>query len=874
MLHNSRGLWGLFCLVLALLSAAIKPSFAEDSPAKNVTRLKTTVVTGTYLPARQGDIASPVEIIDRIKIESSGAVTLNDLVKDIESNVGAEFNADVFTQNTSGGTSQINLRGLGLSSTLTLLNGRRTTLSGAFANDGSTFVDINTIPLIAIDQIAILKDGASALYGSDAVSGVVNFITRKNFEGLELDFGKQITTDGGQSDIDANFLWGQRSDQFSSLLAFSYFDRSPLTATNRSYTDGTGISVLGSPGAFIPLGSIDPASPYFPFNGLAPGVPIRDLGCLAGGGGIADGANPVFGTCDLDFMPFFNLVPEENRIQSMLTMDWELNDRWSLFAEFGYAKTKQVVTSAPSLPNLTFPVVPANNIGNLAVNGGFGTPVVMIGRALSSPYPGAINKRYNDTWRMVFGASHQIDNTWHLDTVFQYSGNYTYLDGPETLTDRFNAALAGAGGPNNNEFFNPFSSALTNPALANSQSVIDDFTAISFREIRTRLQTWEATFTGALFELTDGPIESAFGAQYRYETNDHVLDENSLALNYVFSLGGQNSSANKEVYSLFSEFMVPLTSSVNMQIAGRFEEHGSKTGSSFDPKLGILWYVSPSLSFRSSVSSAFHAPNLHQLSSSTIAASEIEGSFVPIATDGNPDLKPEEAVIISTGVVYNPSDYFSTSLDYWHYDYENIVVKESAEGIHAANPNDPRIIRDPNSGRITRINLSFINTSSVITDGIDLNFTYKTAFKYGILNLNSNSSYINRYDLVQRTGEAKIDAAGNRNFLNIARPLPPWRSSLTLDWLYKQHQITTITKYTDNYDDDENSNARIDSHLTQNVQYSYLFLSKKQTEVRLAVGALNIFDQEPPSVSTTLGFDSNIHDPRGRLVYSRITMRY
>jgi iron complex outermembrane receptor protein len=863
-----------FILFLGSLFPVLYASAEQSSVAEPPVELDPVVITGSHIAVRESDIASPIEVIGRESIEASGAATLNDFVKNIVSNIGAEFNADPFSQTTSGGTSQINLRGLGLSSTLTLLNGRRTSLGGGYANDGSTFVDINAIPLIAVERIEIVKDGASALYGSDAVAGVVDFITRNDFEGIEITTGYQTTTEGSQEDKDISLLWGWQGDKLKTTLALSYFDRQALAATERDFTEGTGESILGNPGAFIPLGAIDPGSPYAGLNGLAPaGTPIRDPGCEAGGGIIAEGANDFFGTCDMNFIPFYNLVPEEDRLQSFFNMEYALSHNWSVFAEAGYSETNQTFTASPSFPLLTFPVIPATNVGNLPANGGYGTPLVFLGRASGNGAEASESERESTSTRFLLGINNQINQNWQWESAYHYSASYYYLGGPDTLIDRFDAALNGVGGPNNNEYFNPFATALTVPALANNQAVIDDFTAISYRKVDTSLQTWDAIITGSLFELPAGKVESAFGIQYRYETNRQRLDANSRAFNYAFVVGSENSSDSRDIYALFSEFMLPLADTVNVQLAGRFEDYGGDTGSSFDPKIGIRWNPNETWSLRSSVSTAFRAPSLHQTSSFTIAAEQLEGSFVPVVTEGSTDLKPEEAVIFNAGTIFKPSKEMRVSLDYWRYDYEDIIVKESAEGILAANPNDPRIIRDPTTNSITRVNLDFINASSVVTDGIDLILDYRLPTEVGVFGLNSNSTYINSYELKEHAGGETIDAVGQRNELNIARPLPPLRSNLSLSWLYANHELSTTSRYTDSYEDDAND-ASVDHHLTQDIQYRYFLPMLKMIESNIAIGAINVFNNDPPAVEDNFGYDSKMHDPRGRMVYGRLTVQF
>ena len=170
-------------------------SFAQQEVIEEI------VVTGSYIKTSSKNDTSPVDIILRDEIEGIGAFLASDITKNLSINSGSENNTDAFTSGSTQGTSNINLRGLGLSSTLVLIDGRRQTVTGATANDGSVFVNTSTIPLIAIQRVEVLKEGAASIYGSDAVAGVVNYIFRRDFEGFELDISDKRTETG-------NHLWG------------------------------------------------------------------------------------------------------------------------------------------------------------------------------------------------------------------------------------------------------------------------------------------------------------------------------------------------------------------------------------------------------------------------------------------------------------------------------------------------------------------------------------------------------------------------------------------------------------------------------------------------------------------------------------------
>ena len=172
-------------LLVGIISSLLSFQFIAEEEVEEV------VVTGSYIKSSPTDGASPVEIVDRSEIDDLGATSIADITNNIAVNSGSENRSDSFTQGGTQGTSNINLRGLGLSSTLVLVDGRRHTVAGATANDGSVFVNTSMIPVVALDRVEILKEGAASVYGSDAVAGVVNYIFRRDFEGFEMEVSRQ-----------------------------------------------------------------------------------------------------------------------------------------------------------------------------------------------------------------------------------------------------------------------------------------------------------------------------------------------------------------------------------------------------------------------------------------------------------------------------------------------------------------------------------------------------------------------------------------------------------------------------------------------------------------------------------------------------------
>ena len=222
-------------------------SFAQD--------VEEVVVTGSYLKGSAEDGASPVEVISRDTIDLLGATSVADITANLTVNSGSENNPDSFTAGSTQGTSNVNLRGLGLSSTLVLVDGRRNTVSGQFANDGSVFVDTNMIPVVALERVEVLKEGAASVYGSDAVAGVVNYILRRDFTGVEVNISQQKGDLGDQTDDRVSAMWGGEVNGANLVVAYSELNRSPIAGTELTDYSQLAISTLGNSFLVLPGGA-------------------------------------------------------------------------------------------------------------------------------------------------------------------------------------------------------------------------------------------------------------------------------------------------------------------------------------------------------------------------------------------------------------------------------------------------------------------------------------------------------------------------------------------------------------------------------------------------------------------------------------------
>ena len=259
------------------------------------------VVTGSYIKGSPTDGASPVELYDRNTIEGIGAVDAADITANMVIDSGSENNADSFTSGALQGRTNVNLRGLGLSSTLVLFDGRRQTVTGSTANDGSVFVNTSAIPVIALERVEVLKEGAASVYGSDAVAGVVNYIFRRDFTGFEVDITSQETDLGSSKDNRGSFIWGMEDADTNIVLAYSTLSRSPLSQSELELAP-LGVSGLGTSFLLFGPSTVD-SGPYAGTYSAFQNVP--DPNCIANKGILIPQASGS--RCGFKFGPRFNI---------------------------------------------------------------------------------------------------------------------------------------------------------------------------------------------------------------------------------------------------------------------------------------------------------------------------------------------------------------------------------------------------------------------------------------------------------------------------------------------------------------------------------------------------------------------------------------
>jgi iron complex outermembrane recepter protein len=874
-------------LAAIMLPALALNVFAAEQAMEEV------VVTGSYIKSSPTDGATPIDVISRDNIDEMGAMSISDITRNLTVNSGSENVPDSFTSGATQGTSNVNLRGLGLGSTLILVNGRRNTLAAATANDGSSFVDTSMIPAAALQRVEVLKEGAAAIYGSDAVAGVVNYITRKDFEGTEIGATFQSTTSDSQEDSQLTFLHGWANDTTNIVFAAEYMERTPLSSSKRPELTDQAISGLGN--SFVLLGHLaSPVQasvtvPTGDYAGTYPGIGynVADANCVANAGIIIPQVSATTGAstgerCGFLYGPRFNVVNEETRKHVYANLKQDLGNNLEFNAEVMWANVEVLDNpQSPSYPALSYLT---KVIGPTQAGNPFGVPLVWLGRPLGSAFQSPFAPRDNEHFRISLELDGELGD-YHFNSALtksSYTGKGTQ---PDTSTSKFDDAIAGIGGANGDESWDLF-----NPAN-NSQALIDYVYAEQKTETDTDLTTFDFVIDGEI-----GVINFASGLQYRRD--ELTVDRNDISrvefdangnltkfADLMFLGGGVNVDQSRSAWAVFAEGQWEATDALELRFAGRYEDLGDET--TFDPKISARFQAADNLVIRASASSSFREASLHQLYASSVglqgvqdynAAGATVGAtvFIRVAQNANENLKPEESNNFNVGAIWDPIESVHVSLDYWKVDYTNVITIESAQGKVIADPEQSDVKRNT-TGQLIGVTTNYFNAASVDTDGLDLEAGYAfPASDLGEMSITLVATRMLSYE-IPVNGQTK-DVVGLFNHDNFARSLPETKANTTFRWSNGDHNASIAARYISSYETTRAGapagySNNIDSMVTWDLQYNYE-LAIADATARITLGMLNATDEEPPRVwdAANFSYDPRQHDARGRMAYLSVKL--
>jgi iron complex outermembrane receptor protein len=627
-----------------------------------------------------------------------------------------------------------------------------------------------------------------------------------------------------------------------------------------------------------------------------------DQDCEAAGGILR---TPTDNTCRYHFVDQVSVISAEERVQVFTEFDWEFTDELKYYAEASYSHNVikrsdgggTFNTGSATGGGFTIPAEhpfnfwtadPADPLGMIWVDPASWDPMTDVAipvRAIARPFGIDVNhnekteklRRQTDYVRFMNGIEYDFDNSWFVDGSFSFShANRTTRFAHTYRSDVFQQLVKDGE-------WNPFGTRISNPGLVspkdlvstagNSQITQDKFDQRGTENRRSSEWVIDLVASGELFEMGGNTVSAAIGGQYRDVSIEYVPDS-------LGSAGEANEEAienfvsgSQDVTALFAELIMPFGDTVEVQLAVRQEDYGGGIGSTTDPKISAEFRPLDWLGFRGSFGTSFQAPTVRQTAAATSSAFIDDpasptgpgGTLVCVSTGlnnnitvnvvGAPGLKPQESENFNLGVVMQ-TERFRASLDYWNFDYTDLIAAgETAQAIVNNDcdddgvPNDPRVIRDA-GGQLRQVNSEFVNIGRVETDGFDLNADYTMDVGNSTLIFDASATQVMNFDVdADGDGSTEFDGAGSRNFSNNFSTMPELRAHGGVTWFMGNHSANLTLRYIDSYKNDQSCDGEIESWTTLDAQYSILLPGLiGDGDTRFAIGVNNLTDEDPPAL--------------------------
>ncbi|HYD78191.1 MAG TPA: TonB-dependent receptor [Paucimonas sp.] len=833
----SRSLRLMFSGSVAVsLGLLAQPALAQDATSDD-SKLQRVEITGSNIKRAQAETASPIQLIKREDIEKSGKATVAEFLQTLTSD-GAGSLPTSFGNGFAAGSTAVSLRGLGATSTLVLVNGRRMAAYGRPDDGQKSFTDLSSVPMELVERIEILKDGASSVYGADAIAGVVNIILRKDFTGTVVkaeggisgysDYkqGKAAVTHG-VGDLDKN--------GYNVVFNAEVYKDDGLMNKDRKDRDWIGRSDLRPWGYAMPNRY---TAGYIVGNNNASPSPTGNVRNPANNNYVSlpgcsqfSSASPQDpnGGCLWTSDQFQSQQPKIESVNLFGRGAWQLNSDLLLYAEAGYNQKKaQFTLTPPSVtPTVNFPANAAYPQGFINYGSGAGTTIVLAANHPQNPFGAAARLRYaafdvgpqirvadNAVSRLVVGLKGSAWG-WDFDTALLHSEAHLDLTWKNML--HMPSVRAALGDPTSSLF--PYyigAEASRNPA-ALYNAIRRDISA----EAVTKMDIIDIKGSRELMKLDGGMMGLAVGAEYRRESVDSPslagTEDGSVNANYVASSG------TEKIGAVYAEILAPVLRTVELSAAIRHDRYDNFKSTT--PKFGAKWTPLREFALRGTYSEGFRAPGAaesnpaSQSTGSSAARDPIRcpnGTPLPGATAadcqasfgavkvGNPDLKPEQSKGYTLGMIWDPLPDTSVAIDAWKIkrsDEINLMSYVEAARLPTAIRADNNLTVNgavvPNSGTLLVVKAPWLNSSYTNIRGVDLDLAQNFRLgEYGKLRATLNWTHVITWKRVEPNGTAYEYAGthGNCDTSNCAGT-PKDKVNVTVTWDRGPWSVTGIVNY-------------------------------------------------------------------------------
>ncbi|TFW32738.1 TonB-dependent receptor [Massilia horti] len=833
-MHKKTAIAQAVSFALAVAAMGSAPAWAQDASSENVARVE---ITGSSIKRASAETASPVQVISSADLAKSGKGTVAEYLQTLTAD-GAGSLPTGFGNGFAAGSTAISLRGLGATSTLVLLNGRRMAPFGRADDGQKTFTDLSTVPMEAVERIEILKDGASSIYGADAIAGVVNIILKKDFTGTV------VKVQGGESKYrDAEMgkgsvTWGKgnlESDGYNVLVNAEIYGNHELMNKDRAGRNWIGHGDIrpwgyGANGQFA-AGYITPgassATPTGALRDPKTGNFVSLPGCSQFS--VTTAQDPA-GGCLWYADQFRSMQPQIDGFNLYSRFTKNLENGMQLYAEAGYSKrnTNFTLTPASISPTIAFPPNAKYPTGVINYGSGTGTAIMMSAKHPQNPYGTDVRVRYsmfdvgpstryadNEFNRFVVGLKGSAMG-WDYDTALLHS--QSKLDLRWTNMINMPVLVAALSDPSSKYF--PYyigTQSNKNPASLYA-AMVTDATSHS----TTQLDIVDFKASRELMQLPGGALGVAVGAEHRREKLDNPSlsgsQDGTINSSYVAAKGDTNISA------VFVELAAPVLPTVELSAAARYDKY--KNFSSTTPKVGAKWTPLKTFALRGTYSQGFRAPGPAETgteSQSTGSSSVRDPIRCPdgkpaaggaTTTDcslqigavkvGNPNLSPEKSKGYTLGLVWDPLADTSLALDGWKIKRENEInplpYAEAAALPTAIRADNNLVVNGvviPNTGTLLLSKAPYRNSSYTEIKGVDLDIKQRIRLgDYGRATVSMNWTHIASWKRAESATTVYQYAGthGNCDTSNCAGT-PKDKISLVASWDKNDWNVTATANY-------------------------------------------------------------------------------
>jgi iron complex outermembrane receptor protein len=898
---------------------------AQEAAPQAIQRVE---ITGSNIKRVAKEGALPVQVISFDQIEKAGITDTEQLLRTISaSGTGADnmtsgnnvFGADA--DRVSGGGSFASLRGLGPNATLVLLNGRRV---GNFGGSGKA-VDLNSIPLGAIQRVEILKDGASAIYGTDAIGGVVNFILKTDYQGLEVSSTLNGTEAGGGMQRRVSVLGGKgdlQKDGWNIMASVTHDNDSKLSSKQRDFANGfqpsrglspdttgtpfanqlsgagtalgTGFKVPGDPNTYLQAGLLS-------LQGKCDTIPGQsqyqtDLW--------KDVTSPLRSkySCAYDYGSDYVMSFPVERTNAVARGTLKINDDHQVFFELlgsrseATAEFTPVQISTSLAAGNAYPVNGPYYQDLSAYIPSFDKTKPIIYKWRANPWGNRTQNNVTDNYRLLLAAEGQLLGKYDYKLGLSRAESTTktsLLDG-YGFTDQIYAALG---------------SGKINPWLAPGQSQTPEAMQLvqnskyigAFQHGKTTMTQFDGSLSGEVWQLPAGPLAMAAGFDLRRETYNFAQDVDATKI--LLSPGNASLNApGRDVRAVYAEAIVPVLKELELQFAVRRDDY-SLIGATTNPKVSFRYQPNDAVVFRGSANKGFLAPSFAQLYSGRLsqelpngvidqegcAAHPGDPAFCAIPrlnynTGGNPNLKPETSKQGTLGIVVEPMRGFSASLDFWAINIKDRILNRTPQVVLANYQFLPEyIIRNPQTGVIDHVEAGWINASGLKTRGADLGLQAdgKVAGYKWVAKL--DGTWTKSFKFAEFEGQPFKEEVGIFNSRDIYLR---WKHNANISVSRGDWSALLVQNYSSGYNDQQPNGGKgtppagWDPRVKHYAKYdlSGTYTGFKNTTITVAI--LNLFDTDPPFTAHNVdevvgaGWDPRVADPRGRALSVQLKYKF